>query len=281
MLERVLKIRNQELRFGERTFVMGIVNVSPDSFSGDGISDPKAAIDLALKQLKDGADLVDVGGQSTRPGHTQISETLEMERVVPVVAGIRERSDAIISIDTFRPAVFLKARSAGADILNSIWGLTEELERALRPHPCPLILMHNKEIAEYKNGVVGEVRAYLIEQGKRALNLGLSHNEVVLDPGIGFGKTADHNLDLLANLKELTSLGFPTLLGTSRKSTIGKLLGKDVHDRIWGTASTTALAVAAGLDIVRVHDIAETIDVVRVADAIVRKWRPANWSEVN
>ncbi len=281
MLRRVLKIRNRELRFGERTFVMGIVNVSPDSFSGDGLSDPEKAIELALKQLEEGADLVDVGGQSTRPGHTQISEEVEIERVLPVIAGIRARSDAIISIDTYRPKVFLQAQKAGADILNSIWGLKEELEKALRAHPCPLILMHNKQVAEYKNGVVDEVRDYLAEQGKRALSLGLSHEEIVIDPGIGFGKTADHNLELLANMKELTSLGFPTLLGTSRKSTIGKILGKDAHDRIWGTASSTALAVAAGIDIVRVHDVAETVDVVRIADAIVRKWRPAHWSEGN
>jgi dihydropteroate synthase len=277
----VLKIRNRELRFGERTFVMGIVNVSPDSFSGDGLSDPEKAIELALKQLEEGADLVDVGGQSTRPGHTQISEEVEIERVLPVIAGIRARSDAIISIDTYRPKVFLQAQKAGADILNSIWGLKEELEKTLRAHPCPLILMHNKQVAEYKNGVVDEVRNYLAEQGKRALSLGLSHDEIVIDPGIGFGKTADHNLELLANMKELTSLGFPTLLGTSRKSTIGKILGKDAHDRIWGTASSTALAVAAGIDIVRVHDVAETVDVVRIADAIVRKWRPAHWSEGN
>ena len=281
MLRRVLKIRNRELRFGERTFVMGIVNVSPDSFSGDGLSDPEKAIELALKQLEEGADLVDVGGQSTRPGHTQISEEVEIERVLPVIAGIRARSDAIISIDTYRPKVFLQAQKAGADILNSIWGLKEELEKTLRAHPCPLILMHNKQVAEYKNGVVDEVRNYLAEQGKRALSLGLSHDEIVIDPGIGFGKTADHNLELLANMKELTSLGFPTLLGTSRKSTIGKILGKDAHDRIWGTASSTALAVAAGIDIVRVHDVAETVDVVRIADAIVRKWRPAHWSEGN
>lgn len=281
MLRRVLKIRNRELRFGERTFVMGIVNVSPDSFSGDGISDPKEAIELALKHLQDGADLVDVGGQSTRPGHTKISEDLEIARILPVIEGIRARTDAVISIDTYRPAVFLQARFAGADILNSIWGLTSELETALRISPCPVILMHNKEVAEYKNGVVSEVQNYLDEQGKRALSLGLGREEIVFDPGIGFGKTAEHNLELLANLKEVTSLGFPTLLGTSRKSTIGKLLGKEAIDRIWGTASTTALAVAAGVDIVRVHDVAETLDVVRIADAIVRKWRPAHWSEGN
>jgi dihydropteroate synthase len=273
----VLKIRNKELRFGERTFVMGVVNVTPDSFSGDGVLDVKDAVNLALRHIEEGADLIDIGGQSTRPGHTPISEEEELARVLPVLKAIRQASDVIISIDTFSPLVFQQARAMGADIANSIWGFEKGLLDSVEATKCPVIIMHNKEVAEYPDGVLEEVCDYLQSEATLAIKAGLSREQIVLDPGIGFGKTADHNLEILGQLSRITQIGFPTLLGTSRKSTIGKLTGRLPEERTYGTAASIAMAIQSRIDIVRVHDVAEMIDVVHVADAVTRKWRPANW----
>ncbi len=276
-----LTIRNKQLKFGERTFVMGIVNVTPDSFSGDGIVDTDRAVSLALEQIKQGADLIDIGGQSTRPGHTAISEEEEAERVLPVLTKLRRFTDAIISIDTYSPAVLTEALECGADILNSVWGLEKGLLDSVKHHRCPVVIMHNKASAVYAESVVSEVCSYLKQAANQALQCGLSQDQIILDPGIGFGKTADHNVEMLAGLSNLTALGFPVLLGTSRKSTIGKLTGRPAHERVFGTAATVALGIEAGVDIVRVHDVAEIIDTVRVADAIVRQWRPSHWSDAS
>lgn len=279
-----LRIRNQTLSFGSRTFVMAILNVTPDSFSGDGITAVDKAVAQALEQIRLGADLIDIGGQSTRPGHLPISEEEEAQRILPVVEKLRTYTDTIISIDTYSPAVLQAALSAGGDLLNSIWGLERGLLGALGKHKCPVVIMHNKTVAEYGfsssssvSPVAAEVCAYLKSAAQDALACGLLPAQIILDPGIGFAKTADHNLEMLANLKQLTSLGFPTLLGSSRKSTIGKLTGKAVHERIFGTAATVALGIESGIDIVRVHDVAEILDVVKVSDAIVRGWRPVGW----
>ncbi len=280
-----LKIRNQTLAFGSRTFVMAILNVTPDSFSGDGILAVDKAVAQALEQIKLGADLIDIGGQSTRPGHVPISEEEEGQRILPVIEKLRSHTDTIISIDTYSPAVLQVALSAGGDLLNSIWGLEKGLLGALGKHKCPVVIMHNKTVAEYGDSsssssaspVAAEVCSYLKSAAQDALACGLLPEQIILDPGIGFGKTADHNLEMLANLKQLTALGFPTLLGSSRKSTIGKLTGKAAHERIFGTAATVALGIESGIDIVRVHDVAEILDVVKVSDAIVRGWRPVGW----
>ncbi|GAC1655988.1 MAG: dihydropteroate synthase [Vulcanimicrobiaceae bacterium] len=257
---------------------MGIVNATPDSFSGDGRPTVQSAIDHALAQLRRSADLVDIGAESSRPGHTPIEEATEIERLIPVVAGVRARlSDAIISADTFKPAVFEQARAAGADVLNSIWGLPAELLDAAVRANVPVIIMHNKAVALYEGDVVDEVLAYLDASAKRAVDAGIPAEHVILDPGIGFGKTAEDNIALLQALPRLVALGFPTLLGTSRKSTIGKLTGRDPNERIFGTAATVALGIAAGIDIVRVHDVSEIRDVVSVCDALERNWRPAAW----
>jgi dihydropteroate synthase len=276
----VLKIRNKKLRFGERTFVMGVVNVTPDSFSGDGVLDVKAAVRLAIRHIEQGADLIDIGGQSTRPGHTPITEEEELSRILPVLSAIRQASDVIISVDTFSPRVFEQAHVVGADIANSIWGFEKGLLARIEAVKSPVILMHNKEIAEYPGGVVEEVCDYLRSAAAQALRAGLSREQIVLDPGIGFGKTADHNLEILRQFSRITQLGFPTLLGTSRKSTIGKLTGRPPEERMFGTAASVALAIQSGVDIVRVHDVAEMVDVVRVADAVTRKWRPSDWESV-
>jgi dihydropteroate synthase len=275
-----LAVRGARLVWGARTYVMGIVNASPDSFSGDGQPDAAAAAARALQQLAAGADLIDIGAESTRPGHVPIDGALEAQRLLPAVRMVRESApQALLSIDTFKPDVFRAAHAAGGDVLNSIWGLDDALLDVVVEARAPMIIMHNKSVPIYEKSVVDEVLKALAEQAARAVRAGIPPEHVVLDPGIGFGKTPEHNLALLQALDRLVALGFPTLLGTSRKSTIGKLTGRDVGGRAFGTAATVALAAAAGIDIVRVHDVAEMRDVVRVADAVTRGWRPAGWTD--
>ena len=276
-----LQIRNWRHLWGERTLLMGIVNVTPDSFSGDGILEPEKALAYALEQARLGADIVDLGAQSTRPGHQAIDVEEELRRLIPVLTLLRHRSDCLVSIDTTEPAVLSAAVAAGADMLNSIWGLTDNLLEAVKDLQIPVVLMHNKHKAEYDGDVVDEVLDALARQADRAISVGVKAEHIILDPGIGFGKTAEHNLALLHSLDRLVKLGFPTLLGTSRKSFIGKLTDKTVDSRAFGTAASVALAVAAGVDMVRVHDVEAMVDVVKVADAIVRGCRPVGWNTIS
>ncbi len=274
-----LRIRGRTLVWGQRTYVMGVVNVTPDSFSGDGLPDAAQAIAHGIRQHARSADLLDVGAESTRPGHVAVDEEIERARLLPVVEGIRKAlPDAVISADTYKAGVFRAAVASGADMLNSIWGLTDSLLQAAAQAGAPVIVMHNKSEPVYRGSVMDEVLQFLSEAAERAVRAGMRPDCVILDPGIGFGKTADHNLEVLRDLHRLPKLGFPTLIGTSRKSTIGKLTGKRPDDRIFGTTATTALAVAAGIDVVRVHDVEAARDAVSVADAIVRNWRPAGWT---
>jgi len=276
-----LRVRGRVLPWGARTYVAGIVNVTPDSFSGDGVDDAGAAIARALEQLDAGCDLVDVGGESTRPGHEPVDGAVELRRILPVIAGVRAcRSDAIISVDTFKAEVAEAALETGADMVNSVWGWTRGMLEVTARHRAPAILMHNKRVAVYEGDVVDEVVAWLERQAGEALRAGIPAESILLDPGIGFGKTPEHNIAVLRSLDRVAAIGFPTLLGTSRKSTIGYLTGKPAGpERAWGTAATVALGIAAGIDVVRVHDVAEMVDVVRVTDAIVRGWRPEEWRD--
>jgi dihydropteroate synthase len=259
--------------------MMGIVNVTPDSFSGDGVVDAQEAVAKALKQLSAGADIIDIGGESTRPGYAAVSVDEECRRVIPAIAGLRQKSAAVISVDTTKPEVLQQAIVAGADILNSVWGVSDELLGVLQLFQLPVVIMHNKEKPEYDGDVVDEVLFYLDAQARRAIACGIKPEQVILDPGIGFGKTAEHNLAVLRALDLLVGLGFPTLLGVSRKSFIGKLTGRPVSKREFGTASAIAIAIAAGVDIVRVHDVKMMSDAVKVADAMVRGWRPDDWQQ--
>jgi dihydropteroate synthase len=275
-----LQIRGRAFPWGRRTYVMGIVNLSPDSFSGDGAADAGAAVSRALGQLADGADIIDVGAESTRPGYRPIDAETESARLLPALAALRAAApDAPISVDTFKPEVFRAARAAGADLLNSIWGAPDALIEACAESMTPLVVMHNKAVAVYERDVMDEVLAFLDAAATRCVRAGIPADHVLLDPGIGFGKLPEHNIAVLRGLDRLVALGYPTLIGTSRKSTIGKLTGRGVAARAFGTAATVALAVAAGIDVVRVHDVPEQRDVVRVADAIVRGWRPDDWTE--
>ena len=275
-----LTLRGRSFAWGERTYVMGIVNVAPDSFSGDGEENPEKALELALAQRDAGADLLDIGAESTRPGHRPIDGVTELLRLIPALERLREADQhTVVSVDTFKPEVFRRAHAAGGDMLNSVWGLDDGLLEAALECGAPVVAMHNKRVAVYERDVVDEVLAYLERTATHAVKRGLPPQRVILDPGIGFGKLPEHNIAVLRSLERLVALGFPTLLGTSRKSTIGKLTGKRVEDRVFGTAATLALAVAAGIDVVRVHDVAAARDVVSVADAIERGWRPHGWNE--
>jgi dihydropteroate synthase len=256
---------------------MGIVNVTPDSFSGDGIlaaggDSVELGVGQARRMAAEGADLVDVGGESTRPGHAPVDVDEELARVLPVVRAIREAErDLPLSIDTTKRAVAEAALDAGAGLLNDIWGVSpsQELPRLAAERGVPIVVMHNRAEARYAN-VVAEVLADLERAIERALALGVSEEAIIVDPGIGFGKTPDQSLAVLRELDAFRLLGRPILLGTSRKSTIGRILDLPPEERLEGTLATTALGVAAGVDIVRVHDVAANVRAARVADAIVR-----------
>ncbi len=195
-----------------------------------------------------------------------------------MIAGVRARlPDAIISVDTFKPAVARAAHAAGADIINSVEGAPDNLRDVAAELGMPIAAMHNQRGTQYDGDVVDAVVAFLEDCARRAQIRGLAAERIMLDPGIGFGKTANHNIRILRKLHRICDIGFPTLLGTSRKSSIGKLTGREPHERIYGTAATTALGIAAGIDIVRVNDVAQNRDVSSVSDAIVRDWRPSGW----
>lgn len=270
-------IGRREFAWGSRTYLMGIINVTPDSFSGDGLlagsADPLAgALRQARQMAADGADLLDVGGQSTRPGHAEVPVDEEVGRVEPVIRALRATlPDMPLSVDTTRVVVAAAALDAGADMINDVWGVgpSDDLCRLAAEHEVALVLMHNRREARYRN-VVAEVIADLSRALDRALGAGVAWERLVVDPGIGFGKTAEQNLAVLHDLALLAALGRPVLLGTSRKSTIGRVLDLPADQRLEGTLATTALGVAAGVDIVRVHDVQANLRVARMADAVVR-----------
>ncbi len=198
---------------------------------------------------------------------------------IPVIAGVRARvPGAVISVDSYKAGVVRAAHEAGADIVNSVWGAPDDLLAAAAEYDMPIVVMHNQRGTHYDGDVVDAVVDFLRDCAERAMLRGIGRERIMLDPGIGFGKTPNQNIAVLRNLDRFGALGFPTLLGTSRKSTIGKLTGREPHERIYGTAATTALAIAAGIDIVRVHDVAAEPRRDRVSDAIVRDWRPSGWT---
>jgi len=278
-----LRLRGRSFEWGRRTYLMGILNVTPDSFSGDGLlaaaggagaaDGVAAAVARALRMVDEGADLLDVGGESTRPGHRLVDEGEELARVLPVLAAVRAAlPDVPLSIDTTKPAVAEAALDAGADLLNDVWAVGPggvPLARLAAAREVPLVVMHNRAEAVYRD-VVAEVLADLGAALERAASLGVPRELLIVDPGIGFGKTAEQNLLLLQHLDAVQALGRPILLGTSRKSTIGRVLDLPVQERLEGTLATTVLGIVAGGDIVRVHDVAANRRAARMADAVVR-----------
>jgi len=269
-----LTIGPREFVWGERTFIMGVVNVSPESFSGDGLADVEAAVAQARRMVADGADILDVGGQSTRPGFDELLPQDEARRVVPVIERLVAELDLPVSVDTYKARVARAALQAGAHLLNDIWGFRcdPSLAALAAEFGVPAVVMHNQRGRPFRD-VIGDIRAGLEASLAIAEAAGLSRARLIIDPGFGFGWTEEQNLDMLRRLGELRDLGLPILVGTSRKSTIGAVLeGALVDQRLFGTAATVALAIANGADIVRVHDVAEMRDVVRLADAVVRGW---------
>ena len=275
-----LTVANRErLTWGRRTYVMGIINVTPDSFSGDGLAgDVPAIVDLALRFEEDGADILDLGAESTRPGHQPVSADEELGRLMPALEAVAAAVHIPISVDTYKAPVARAALGSGARIVNDIWGLRADpdLARVAAEAEAGLVLMHNQNGTRYAD-LVPEVVQALRDSVNHALESGVAGSNLVVDPGIGFGKTADQNLQVLKKLDRLKALGYPLLVGTSRKSTLGLLLDLPPEQRMEATAATVALAIAGGADIVRVHDVKEMARVCRVSDAVVRGWRPANW----
>ena len=271
-----LRIGSREFLWGERTYVMGIINVTPDSFSGDGLdTDVKAAVAQALSFEAEGADILDVGGESTRPGHAPVDEDEELRRVIPLIERLAGSATTPISVDTYKASVARRALAAGATMVNDIWGLRRDPEMAgvVAEAGVPVVVMHNQEAPIYKD-VVADVMAILRESLRRAEAAGIPREWVIVDPGIGFAKRPEHSLELLRRLGDLRALGCPILVGTSRKSSIGAVLGLPVEERLEGTAATVAIAIANGADIVRVHDVKAMVRVARMSDAIVRGWSP-------
>lgn len=267
-----LILRGRTFAWGTRTFVMGIINVTPDSFSGDGVAgDINAALRRAKAMVDAGADIIDVGGESTRPGHAPVSEEEEASRVLPALAALRRTLDVPLAVDTFKPSIAARAVELGVDMINCVWGAMPALTQIAAAAHVPFVLMHNRAAAEYAGDVVDEVIESLARSAREAQATGIDPEQLIVDPGIGFGKTPEHNIEILRRLAEFRArLPFPLLVGTSRKSFIGKITGLPVEQRAFGTAASVALSIAAGADIVRVHDVAEMVPVARVADAICR-----------
>jgi dihydropteroate synthase len=286
------KIGNQEFFWGQRTYVMGIINVTPDSFSGDGLLSRDrwiaSAVDQAEMFTQFGADIVDIGGESTRPGATPVATDEEIERVVPVIAAITRRVDVPISIDTYKAAVARAALDAGAHMVNDVWGL--RADSAMAPlcaeRNVPVVIMHNRSKprnaiqeerlggryigTEYKD-LIGDINDELTESVNLALDTGISPHNIIIDPGIGFGKTVKQNLTLLHNLDKFKVMGYPLLLGPSNKSFIGYTLDLPADDRVEGTAATIAIGIDRGADIIRVHQVKQMVRIAKMTDAIVRR----------
>ncbi len=267
--------------WGRRTYVMGIINATPDSFSGDGVGyNVDAALDMALRFQDEGADIIDVGGESTRPRHTYradaatpVTEEEELGRVLPVINRLAGHLRIPIRIDTDKASVAERALEAGASLINDVWGLkaNPRIATLAAQKGIPIILMHNQITTTYQN-VVPDVIAGLRAAIEAALEEGVQGHNIIVDPGMGFGKNAQQNLEILHRLDEFKVLGKPILVGMSRKSTIGAVLGLPADQRVEGTAATVALSIAGGADIVRVHDVKEMVQVARMSDAIVRGW---------
>lgn len=267
-----LQIGGREFARCGKTYVMGILNVTPDSFSDGG---KWVAQDVALKHveqmIQEGADIIDVGGESTRPGYVKVSDAEEIERVVPVIENIKTRFDIPLSLDTYKSAVAVAGIDAGADMINDIWGLKydPQMAKVIARSGVPCCLMHNRQEACYTN-LMQDVIADLKECIHIAKAAGIREEMLILDPGVGFGKTYEHNLEVMNGLEKLVALDYPVLLGCSRKSVIGLTLDLPVEERLEGTLATTVLGVSKGVSFVRVHDVKANKRAIRMTEAIIK-----------
>jgi dihydropteroate synthase len=272
--------------WGKRTYIMGVINLSPDSFSGDGLRDVEEAVAKAKRLAAEGADIIDVGGESTRPGSLPISVAEEIHRVVPALERLSNETSLPLSVDTYKLEVARQALEAGANMINDIWGLKQEpkLAELAAQRGVPIVLMSNQRDSPSQGDIISVVAADLQRAIEQALTLGVPRENIIIDPGIGFGKTQAQNLELLRRLEEFKRLGRPILLGSSRKSFIGWVLDLSPEQRLQGTpfvppsdqrlegtAATIAIGIARGADIVRVHDVKEMARVCKMSDAIIRR----------
>ena len=276
----ILQARDSFLLLGERTMIMGVMNLTPDSFSNDGrlafSRDPAVHVRFALKLIRDGADIIDIGGESSRPGAKQVSVKEELRRVLPTLRSLRKKTKVPVSVDTHKPQVAMAALDEGASVINNIRGIKPDVRllKAVRDHGAAIVLMHMRGIPATMqkepvyNNVVRDVLAGLRNGVEKCLEIGIKKNRIIIDPGIGFGKTLEHNLDILRRLREFRVLHCPVLVGTSRKSFISGVLGKN-FDRTIGTAATVCAAVLNGAHIVRVHDVVPMKQAAFMADAIL------------
>ncbi len=303
-MNKSLVIHGHTLTWGSRTYIMGILNLTPDSFSGDGLLKSESKTDkyqvdldlileIALRMIENGADILDIGGESTRPGALQVSSDDEMNRVLPAIEMLAEKTEVLLSIDTYKARVADEALGLGAHIVNDVWGLhaDPDLAAIIAKHQVPVILMHNRsswahaEIKERLGGryvgipyenLLQDVKRELMESVYIARNAGIQDNQIILDPGIGFGKSVEQNLELVDKLHEIRELGFPVLLGPSRKSFIGYTLNLPPDQRMEGTAAAVSIGIDRGADIIRVHDFPYMTRVVRMTDALVRRGMNSN-----
>lgn len=267
-----MKIGNREFAENNHTYIMGILNVTPDSFSDGGkFNHLDQALTHVEEMIRDGADVVDIGGESTRPGYTKISDEEEIARVVPVIEAVKREFDIPVSIDTYKSGVARAAAEAGADLINDIWGLKydEKMAGVIAEKQLACCLMHNRKKAEYRN-FMEEMKQDLRETVALAKAAGIVQDKIILDPGVGFAKSYENNLESILRLTEVKELGYPVLLGTSRKSVVGLTLDLPAAERVEGTLVTTVFAVQAGCMFVRVHDVKENARAVKMAEAILR-----------
>lgn len=266
-----MKIGNREFRETGHTYIMGILNVTPDSFSDGGRwNNPEAALAHTEQMIADGADIIDIGGESTRPGYTMLSDEEEIARVVPMIGLVKKEFDIPISVDTYKSAVAKAALEAGADLVNDIWGLKYDpaLAGVIAQAGVPCCLMHNRQAADYT-----DFRKELLQDLQETVDLakaaGIADDKIILDPGVGFGKTYEHNLTAINHLEDLQALGYPVLLGTSRKSVIGLTLDLPAAERVEGTLVTTVFGVMKHAMFVRVHDVKENARAIKMTEAVL------------
>ena len=270
----VLNCNGKELEIGKKTLIMGILNVTPDSFSDGGkFNNIESAIKQAKKMVDEGADIIDIGGESTRPSSKEINEEEEINRVIPILKELNKEIDIIISVDTSKANVAKVALENGANIINDVWGLQKESEIAnhIAKYNVPVVIMHNKINNEYEKDIIESMKDFFNVSLEIAKKAGIKEENIFLDPGIGFGKDPEQNIEVMSRLDELNELGYKMLLGTSRKSMIGYILDLPSDQRLEGTIATNVIGVMNGYDIVRVHDVKEHVNALKVADRIYRR----------
>lgn len=268
-----LNCKEFDLVLGEKTLIMGILNVTPDSFSDGGeFNSVSSALNHAITMVKTGADIIDIGGESTRPGSDEVDDKEEIKRVIPVIREIKRYINKPVSIDTYKSSVAREALEAGANIVNDVWGLQRDpkIAAVIAEYDVPVVIMHNQIDTIYEDDIISSMIKFFEKSLDIAREAGIKKHNIILDPGIGFGKTAEQNIEVLQRLEELHVLGYPLLLGISRKSVIGKTLDLPSHDRLEGTIALNTLGIQMGVEIIRVHDIKENLQAARMADIIVR-----------